>query len=428
MYRKLNLPKDNPNSDAKIGFFCWSPFHYYVYKNIYGNLPNAEFIVGEKRYIENVTYQQNVKSISNFLSQKKVFWRLYDKNMPYKKHRDFFLKYQAVVSVWPLPAYYQGFLDGILKIRVLYGNAKDLYNFGTWSADFELILSYGEYSQKYLSIFTLSQIVGNPKFDDWFNNSLDTNTINYLRNNLDPSKKTILYTPTHDTQKGMSSLPILLQEYLEQAKNFNFLIKLHYLTSIDEPESIEKLKTMGCMFFDETTDILPLLKVCDIVLSDNSGAIFDAVLAQKSIVLFETDEKVFRPNFFIGNRGVTGLMTYPNSLEQQIKKSENAVGPLIQSLNDLPDAISEIDKKNEFFKKNAEKIRTSVFGYQDGLCGKRAASAIQNLIENFDTLASQYPWPYYTTKRNVLLRSGQMIVPKMLPFWKKIKIFFELYF
>lgn len=419
---------DNPNPDAKIGFFCWSPFHYYVYKNIYKNLQNAEFIVGENRYFDEGLAQKNLANIISFLDQKCVKWRLYDKNALLENRLNFFQKYKAVVSVWSLPAYWQGLLEGILKIRALYGNAKDLYNFGSWSADFDMILSYGEYSQKYLSIFTISQIVGNPKFDDWFSGETDKEIDKYTSWQIDPQKKTILYMPTHDTQKGMSSLPAFLEEYTKQSRNFNFLVKLHYLTGLDEPDSLEKLRKFGCICFDETADILPLLKICDFVLSDNSGAIFDAILAKKQIILFETDEDIFKPELFEGKRGITGFTTYPESLEQKIKKTENMVGPVIRSLNDLQRAIIKSQTNSVFYQKNAEKIRNIVFGYQDGQCGKRAASAITNLIENFDRLANDYPWPYYTAKRDKLINTGKRTLIKKLPLLKKIRIFFDLYF
>ena len=118
------------------------------------------------------------------------------------------------------------------------------------------------------------------------------------------------------------------------------------------------MKSARFRVFDEKTDILPLLKVSDIVLSDNSGAIFDALLADKPIVLFESGGEIFNEEVYLGSRGISGFSTYPESLEQKIKQdSAWALGPVIKSLKEIPRAISELKEKDAIFKENRKKVR-----------------------------------------------------------------------
>src|SRR5690606_19387932 len=42
--------------------------------------------------------------------------------------------------------------------------------------------------------------------------------------------------------------------------------------------------------FDQRVDLFDLLPSCDLVISDHSGAIFDAMLLEKNIVLIDSDE------------------------------------------------------------------------------------------------------------------------------------------
>ena len=422
--------KDNPNPKATIGFMCWNPFHYYVYKNIYQYLPEAEFIIGVRRYLNPSLEKENILRLAVFLNEKKIYWRFFNEEEALYFKKKFFKQYKAIVSALTLrPSIFRGLVDdSILKIRVLYGNAKDLYNFGLWNADFNLILTFGPYSQKFLEVYTNAKIVGNPKFDDWFNDTIDPDTINQLTKRLNPAKKTILYLPTHDTQKGMSSLPRFLKENKSIIQNYNFILKPHYLTSLDEKELVKELKKLKIYFFDERHDILSLLKVADYVISDNSGAIFDAILANKKIILFDMSEKIFDKKIFIGNRGFSGLKTYPESLEQVIKKQENAVGPVIQSFSELPAAISEADTKNAFFETNARQICGRVFEYQDGGCGARAAAEIKRSVLSFFSDAWNKTFIFQVQERENLIIRGGFEMQNKAPLLTKLQLIWKKYF
>src|SRR3989338_3414724 len=70
--------KDNPNPKATMGFMCWNPFYYYVYKNIYKYLPEAEFIIGERRYLDPSLEKENILRLAAFLNEKKVYWRFFN--------------------------------------------------------------------------------------------------------------------------------------------------------------------------------------------------------------------------------------------------------------------------------------------------------------------------------------------------------------
>lgn len=425
-----NFVKDNPNPNATIGFLCWNPFHYYVYKNIYRYFPNSEFIIGERRYWNDALEQENILRVKRFLEEKGVKWRFFDETASGPEKRAFFRKYKAIISVWHIRSLiFRGLIDdSILKIRVLYGNAKDIYNFGLWSADFDLILTYGPYSQKFLEVYTNAIIVGNPKFDDWFLDTIDQQTIDDIKNRLDPAKKTILYLPTHDAQKGMSSLPLLLKEDRTVLKQYNFILKLHYSTRLDEKKMANDLERMNLLIFDEYDDILPLLKTADYVLSDNSGAIFDALLAQKPVILFESSEKIYDKKLFVGAKGATGFLTNSSSLEQKVKQKETAIGPVIRSFSNLPKAILKIEDGHSFFQLNSEKIIKDIFGFRDGNCGTRAAEEIKKSLRDFGDGTLSHPFIFWAQARENLITRGILEMRNRSPLLKKLQLIFRDYF
>lgn len=425
------MVEDDPNPKAIVGFFCRSPFHYYVSKNIYRHLPAAEFIIGERRYKNNALHIDSNERLAAFLSQNGVHWRYYDSEAPQQMRKKFFEQYKVIVTPMNLSTAFNDISELVknkLKVRVLYGNAKDLYNFGLWNADFDLILAYGPYSQKFLETYTRAVAVGNPKFDDWFSGSLDRNFIGSLRKKLDPAKKTVLYLPTHTIEEPLSSFHAAIKELENIEKDFNVLVKLHYLISFDEQESVEKLRASGHLIFDENDDILPLLKIADIVVSDNSGAIFDAILADKDIILFETDKKVFDHQVYPSPRAWAGQAstTYQESLEQRVKEKDLAIGPLIQSFADMPRAVKELEQRTAEFRKNRLTVKNMVFGYQDTDCGKRAADAITSLLNA--PQPQQYPFIYRVRQRENLIRYAAKKLRKNLPFLEKIRMIYYEYF
>ena len=302
------------------------------------------------------------------------------------------------------------------KIRIMYGHSKDSYNFGAWSRAYDLGFTYGPYSQKRMSIFTNGIEVGNSRFDDWFNGALGTTRIMNLKKDLalDPSKKTVLYLPTHG---DLSSLDTCIKEIVRLSDTYNVMIRPHFLTHYAEQDKLKKIiqsdgvRSKKIFWLDDFSDLTELLSVSDLVISDNSGAIFDAVLADKPTVLidilpasyFEKDmwTRVQRSSFYW-----TFPQTYPDSIEQKVKNiPELRPGEVVSRADMLAAAVTATFARDEHYKKNRAKLRDMLFVHCDGTSGTRAADAIRELMHG---KKRQLDFMDYAVQESCILEYGAL--------------------
>lgn len=461
-----NTPRDNPNPKANIGFLSYVPFNFYVYKNIYKHLPNAEFVIGENydevRGIGNAS--NTLDNVIGFFSSKPdIYWRYYDSHSQDYSPKEFFDKYGILVSTWPFTPLLKSYNLEKKLARVMYGHAKDPWNYGLWSAYFDLILSYGKYSHDRLSIYNNSFMAGNPKFDDWFSNSIDEKEIENLRRKLDTGKKTILFLPTMGALSIMDNMATALNI---ASQNYNIIIKVHHNTFLYEQDRLRTYRENNSILFkSDRDDLLPLLKVSDLVLGDNSGAIFDAILANKPVVLIDfLDNSFFKIHAEkliakIYRKKTGGVATAPDSIEQLIKRPDEEIGPIIRipyrwmikNAQQIPyaylkEALKDAEQNEEIYKVRRQKIRELSFAYNDGNCGKRAAEKITELLytpklpDSFiKTLVIKYGESYRERqaikikslrqkKRVRIMAARKYMHIKSLPFPKRIPAIFKEFF
>jgi hypothetical protein len=260
--------RDTPK--PRFGFVGWNPFQLLHSLDIARALPGSTMIV-EKR-------SSHVEEFSDEL--------LLDSQVP--------------TLVWPdkQMAELDGVFDVIVcqtiftqiehfeksKIAMLqYGQAKEPHNFGAWRSLADLCLCYGPYAQQRMAYFCPALAVGNPRFDKWD----DPSFVERARNRytgLDPKRKTVLYLPTWG---DLSTQEQFFDAVTELGLEHNVLIKLHHNTDLLEPHRTGALATRRVHHFGANDDVLELLALSDIVLSDYSGAIFDALYCKKPVVLLQ---------------------------------------------------------------------------------------------------------------------------------------------
>jgi hypothetical protein len=170
------------------------------------------------------------------------------------------------------------------KIAMLqYGQAKEPHNFGAWRSLADLCLCYGPYAQQRISYFCPAVAVGNPRFDKWDDPAFACKAAErYGR--LDPKRKTVLYVPTWG---DLSTQEQFFDAVTELGQEHNVLIKLHHNTDLLEPHRTGALANRRVHHFGANDDVLELLALSDIVLSDYSGAIFDALYCKKPVILLQ---------------------------------------------------------------------------------------------------------------------------------------------
>ena len=267
------MEKEN---NYKIAFVGWNPFQFIQVRDLASAMPNAVFVI-EKRanrideFSEDILYNQDVPIL---------IWER--KNMI--KLDDIFDIIICQTEFMHIHMFQKA------KIVMLqYGYAKETHNFGVWRALGDLTLTFGDYSSKKISHITPTAVVGNPRYDVWHKDSFHKSAEKKYIDILDKNKSTILYMPTWGE---LSSVDIYFDAILELSSKYNVLIKLHHNTDILEKTRVDK-GNESVHYFGATDDALDLLSISDIVITDYSGAIFDAIYCDKPVVLLDlTSEKL----------------------------------------------------------------------------------------------------------------------------------------
>ncbi len=265
----------------KIGLFCSTIFHYYIYENILKLLPNQYIFISPV-----LDTLANEDELTDFINQK-----------GYKLvSEDHIINGQIDIDILLSPYWrpsFELFPIEIKMVRLMYGYAKDNWNYDEWNGNYDLVFSYGLYAQKKLARFNNSIAVGNPRMIG-FKDSLESKGIfdinnRSLRRFIQPNKKTILIAPTW----GPLSSSSLLIPYLDGlSNNYNLLLKVHHQLVLQNDIKVKSLLNEFKLFYcDEKVDIFSLIRHADIVISDYSGAIFDGILCGKRTVLINNEQQ-----------------------------------------------------------------------------------------------------------------------------------------
>lgn len=374
---------DNPNPNASIGFVIFYPFQFYVFKNVYEHLAeNAEFIIDGGRFFPLASPEGIVENCAKILTESGVFFRILNyKDYEHPKYlADFFSNYKVLVGLWKSGCLVIPQTAKARKVHMNYGAGKELTMFGSRHRSWDLYLCLGPRVYEIIKLYTWAEIVGYPKFDDWFNGRLNESCIAEIKEKLDLSKKTVLYLPTHG---DLSSIDALADELKKNAFYYNVLVKPHYYTPYEEAERLKKLQHKDIFIFQDGADLLPFFKVADAVISDNSSGIFDAILADKPLVVtdFLSEKYLNKEHKKLKSfqyRLPEGALTYSQSIEQRIKKDGSVIA--IKKPHELQKAIATAIADEQQFKSSRKKLREEIFAYNDGRCGQKAAGAIKKLV------------------------------------------------
>jgi len=310
-------------SDMQIGFLCTTPFHYYLFDPVKKLLSNSNYVLVESN-------PRQYRSAREFFRDRHVLDAVENPQVI----KDF----DVLVCPFLMPLVYKENQEKIF-VRMVYGLSKATWNYGWWNMLFDEFLVYGSYDAKILSFYGPTVKIGNPKFDDWFNGNVEPYPV-------EPNKKTILYLPTYD---DLSTLSWVLPVLSKMAENFNVILKTHHGTNASELKKVfSRVEILG-----GDVDILPLLASADVVVSDYSGAIFDAILAEKPLVLADIPGAETFPS------------TTPSSLEHVVRNY--ALHTSDQAL--LRDYIVQALEEDPYLEKRKE-VAQEWFAVRDGQAGK----------------------------------------------------------
>ena len=344
--------------DMSIGFVCWNPFQIFHMQSICKHSKNGVILLLKH---QDVDYERLFND--QLLSTVDLPYQFIARSdIPVMDGR-----INALVCPNPIPEMEQ--LQKTKTVCMQYSMTKERYQYGAWRSLFDLNLVYGEYSRQRVAPWGPTVSVDNSRFDPWFNEALDPERIAAMREMLDPNKPTILYLPTWGE---FSSVEKFGPALAEMERNYNVLVKVHHKTDSHELNKIAHRLDLFSHRYLGGDDVQYLFHVADLVMSDYSGAIFDAIYLRKPIMLLQEDASAL-----IGKKFGFESIEYA--------EREN-IGPVVSDPRDLKRSTDAfLADPTQYAERNAA-LREQTFSHE----GKSGAIAA-NAIETFLTSAENQP-------------------------------------
>lgn len=348
---------DQQNSSERIAFLVWNTFQLLHFKSLLLALPNAVLIIEQRKRSVPIELQllSELPNEKRFLSQKEI-------------HNEIDGKFDVLVVQ---TVFEQIHLFRKTKIAMLqYGYAKEPHNYGAWRAFADLNLVYGQHAYNVISYFSPTVAVGCPRYDQWFDLRFHLDNYYKFAPILDNSKKTILYAPSWGE---LSSFPFYMDVLYQLTNQYNVIVKMHHNSVLlgYKEHNLQNL-FFGVHFFYENEDIISLISVSDIVISDFSGAIFDAAFCRKPVVLLNI------PNI--------DQITKVDNFSLEISQREK-LGRIVESPDELEIALEDVSQSPKKYLL-ANELYQYLFVETENAT-KQAVSYIIELAKNHFSLSQQ---------------------------------------
>lgn len=269
----MDIENHHTNSSKRIVFLIWNTFQLLHFKPLLLRLPTAELVVEQRK--RSMPIEQSILAdLPNHIE--------------YLPSKDIQQKLDGKFDVLVTQTIFEQ-IDLFKKTKIAmlqYGYAKAPHNYGAWRAFADLNLVYGQHAYNAISYFSPTEAIGCPRYDQWFDVQFHLQSYYKYSPILDRSKKTILYAPSWGE---LSSFQFYIDKLYTLADQFNVIVKMHHNTTLlnDVSTNMQDL-FFGVHFFYESEDIISLISVADIVISDFSGAIFDAIFCRKPVIMLNT--------------------------------------------------------------------------------------------------------------------------------------------
>lgn len=270
-------------------------------------------------------------------------------------------EFAAIVCQTPI-RYYER-LEKTKRVAMQYSITKERHQHGAWRALCDLNLLYGQYSLDRCAPWGPCRMIGNPRFEAWFDGSLDPEKLQKMRESLDPGKKTVLYQPTW---ADLSSVPMYQHAVGNLSEAYNVIAKVHHNTDALELDRKTTLGTAGLgTIFGASDDSLYLLACSDLVMSDYSGAIFDAINVGKPVVLLQHEPE--------------NLDTKKFGLESIEYSRRDDIGPVAGTPDALREVVDSAFAYPDRYRDKNLQIKAECFALETG-CGATGAEALEDLL------------------------------------------------
>ncbi|MCL7714939.1 stealth conserved region 3 domain-containing protein [Stenotrophomonas mori] len=259
----IGRPDASGKGSFRVGFIVTAPFHLFHYGAIRRHLDCDVVVYVDVRDDDfGVTRALVEKHVGNCETR----WVL---NSQLGK-----IDGECDVLVCQTPLTLMKFFEKSLVVAEQYSLAKEQYQYGLWRAQASLNLMYGHYSAGVVSPFSTAVATGNPLFDA----HVPKDGLPQLESQVG-GKLRVLYMPTYgDLSDRASVLKALLAQGVE------LTIKAHHADF--EIKALADEHGVPVYFSD--SDPIELICASSLVVSDYSGAIYDALAMRKPVALVDS--------------------------------------------------------------------------------------------------------------------------------------------
>jgi capsular polysaccharide biosynthesis protein len=316
------------------------------YKNLLNKLDKNQFCILTKNLTKKGTGSEGNLALYNYLDNQGYLYESFS----YAVSNN--IKFPYVITNHVISNFYDrpiSKLVGHKQIRFMYGaDIGDGWSLQSWNEMYDYFLCHGENDKNAIESRFKGKtfIMGYPRYDGYFDPALDTQSvINEFR--LDNTKKTILWMPT--LGGDYSSIPRFAEKLKHLIGSYNFIIRPHPLSFVQEPDYIALLERCGYLIDrNAIRDMNSLYKVADIVLADNGGSPFSAIFMGKNVVFLEV------PN---------DLGENPNS-HHIVNTSVNALKQVLPVISeDCPERLEVLLESEEFYSENSHQVEALFMQY-----------------------------------------------------------------
>ena len=184
------------------------------------------------------------------------------------------INYKIVLLTYNFDAYFT--FDCMYKIKYTYYvmcSKPQLLFKPDQNEFFDAILTHSTYERDVLSVYAPTYLVGALNF------------IDFKKKKSNREKKTVLYLPTYG---DLNTIDNLIDEFKKLKKKYRIISKIHHGTSylLDEKNRKNTLLSVFDEVYDDKARLNELLAQADVVLSDNSGAVFDAIYCHIPVCMY----------------------------------------------------------------------------------------------------------------------------------------------
>jgi len=169
--------------------------------------------------------------------------------------------------------------------------------------------------------------------------------------NRPSEKQTLLYAPTFG---NIGSIDSIEEAVSTLKKEYYVVVKAHHMTQTRETERFEILKSIADEYYSQAVDLAELLQSADVMLSDNSAAIFDAIYAEVPVAIYNRSEDLLN-DMHLGRIDTyqyqlvkRGVIPYTNSIDKIGDVLKEAVKCREKQSDEKADFLTEEDMTKAF--------------------------------------------------------------------------------